>query len=246
MGAAKRLEDDTSYELPIAGKKSFRTTCPAFVDAFEVFSTRGWPVRSGRVLARSMELPSGAVVSFVGIQGDHPDRPYVALAPCSGIRAADTAGVRTVYPPELFDNASIDEDGNVELADGRFLHACEVIPATLPIKWDDREHRILNLAIGYLGAANECFVEINWDAFPNVGEVAYVPASTENRPAFIDYAAVRKQRMEAKNFKGFMRFYEDRTPEPDRLSRQTIARILQNAGMRLPRSGPKARNHAEA
>ena len=152
MDAVNRLENDTSYELPIAGKTSFKTTCPAFRDALDVFPRRGWPIGSGCVIAKTLGLASGDVVTLVGILGDHPDRPFVALPPCSGIRAADTAGVRAVYAPELFNNASIDEDGNVELADGRFLHACEVVPATMPIQWAAREHRVVNLAIAFHGA----------------------------------------------------------------------------------------------
>ena len=155
MDAVNRLENDTSYELPIAGKTSFKTTCPAFRDALDVFPRRGWPIGSGCVIAKTLGLASGDVVTLVGILGDHPDRPFVALPPCSGIRAADTAGVRAVYAPELFNNASIDEDGNVELADGRFLHACEVVPATMPIQWAAREHRVVNLAIAFHGAEND-------------------------------------------------------------------------------------------
>lgn len=240
--------------LSAVGGNCFQTKRRVFVDGLDVLRKNGMRLdgKCARVVSLSMTLPSGETVSFVGLAGNGPNDPRVSFPPCSAIRASDTYHHRALYDPARFINATIDEIGNVDLQDGAFLHSCEVVPIRLPSEWSAEKHRIVNLAISFMKAEDRCFLEIDWQSYsarqnyPYTEQVRYVPprepeAGKLRQPAFINYAAVRNLQFDKHKFGAFVEYCNAHTRiRKQRLSRQTIAKILQDAGIRLPRSGRQA------
>jgi hypothetical protein len=55
-------------------------------------------------------------------------------------------------------DATSDSDGNVELVDGRYLHAIKLIPAPAHYDFAQTEHNIVEAAIGFMEGGHELWV----------------------------------------------------------------------------------------
>ena len=93
-------------------------------------------------------LPDGRLSGFVSVLGpQQPDgtRMFIFMPSSARFSGRATLGDYHTYMISELNDATSDSDGNVELVDGRFLHAIELIPA--PAHYDFRltEHKIVEL-----------------------------------------------------------------------------------------------------
>src|SRR5438552_14312291 len=106
-----------------------------------------------------MTLPDGRVSGVVSVLGpQQPDgtRMVIFMPPSARFSARTTMGDRQTYTiPELND-ATSDCDGNVELVDGQFLHAIELIPASAHYDFTPNEHKIVDAAIALTALGHRC------------------------------------------------------------------------------------------
>ena len=98
-------------------------------------------------------LPDGRLSGFVSVLGpQQPDGTRIVIFMPSSARFSGraTLGDCHTYMISELNDATSDSDGNVELTDGRFLHAIELIPA--PAHYDFRltEHKIVESALAYI------------------------------------------------------------------------------------------------
>ena len=117
-------------------------------------------------------------------------------------------------------DATSDSDGNVELADGRFLHAIELIPAPAHYDFSLTEHKIVKSALAYIELGHQCYRALDKELLPGL--------------KVLDYAEVAKVRI--KKLKPVVRHVINLLPD---VSDTQIIATLKRAGMQLPRSRPR-------
>jgi hypothetical protein len=208
----------------IDGRRSMRT----LADALARLEEAGW-LKEGdhaRVQAFWMRLPDGAVVATVAViaPGEQPHRVMLPAAVC--FTANNTVGERREHHLEELDGAITDGDGNVQLRDGSYVRAVELVPVHLHEELTETEEEVLRCVLDVLGLKKEC----------------YRPLHAELPPEFqvFDYALVAQVGTEQKlpSLKTIEREFFRRMPH---IKRQTLATVLARAGFRLPRSGTRAR-----
>lgn len=245
MPRKKPAEVDTL--LPFEGHASFRTKRPSFADAIELLFSKGWPMsqQGARLRVSCFRLPSGRSASLVIVVGNHEERPNVGLPWCRSVSASDTRGNRSEYDPHIFQDALIDEDANVELKCGAFLHSCVVNPAVTPPEWTSEKRDVINQLIVFLCAERQAFAHL--ECRPDSAEfVPFVPTcgrddAAESGPvsrfAVTNYAELHKLDLSGFKLEAFLAFHHGVTNQTkQRLSRQTLANILREAGIRIPPS----------
>lgn len=245
MSRKKPVEVDKL--LPFEGNASFRTKRPAFADAIDLLASNGWRLHQvgGQVKVGSFRLPSGRTASLVIIIGNIDKRPNVGLPWCGSISATDSYGNRSEYDPQLFHDALIDEDGNVELKCGTFLNSCTVTPTMTAPEWTPEKHDVVLQLIVFMGVEEQCLQQL--EILPEFDWAGFVPfrlpdqepalgaLSLERKPIRIDYAKVRALDLTGLKLEAFWQFHKEKTKQAKQhLSRQTVANILRHAGIRIP------------
>ena len=92
-------------------------------------------------------LPDGRLSGLVSVLGpQQPDGTRIVIFMPSSARFSGraTLGERHTYMISELNNATSNSDGNVELTDGQFLHAIELIPAPGHYDFSLTEHKLSN------------------------------------------------------------------------------------------------------
>jgi hypothetical protein len=167
-----------------------------------------------------MRLPDGrlsGVVSVLGPQQPDGTRMVILMPPSAKFSARTTMGDRQIYLIPELDNATSDSDGNVELVDGRFLHAIELIPAPAHYDFTATEHDIVAAAIVFMELRHQCYRALDEKLLPGL--------------KVLDYSEVAKVRI--KKLKPVVRHVTRLLPD---VSDTYIVSTFKRAGMQLPRS----------
>ena len=136
--------------------------------------------------------------------------------------ARTTLGDRQQYEIQKLNDARSDSEGNVELANGQFLHQIELIPAPAHYDFSPTEKQIVEAAIVFLQREglleHECYRSVDEKLLPGV--------------KLLDYAQVAKVRI--KRLKPVVRYImELKLPG---VTEALIGISLKRAGIQLPRS----------
>jgi hypothetical protein len=213
-------------------ERILRSSGPSFRDAIETVREAGFAAEefSYGVEAERWFLLRGREVSLIGLKMQSSPSCFVWLSSSPTIYARDTGGTRHAYPAHLFNNAIGDQDGNITLEDGSHLHACEVERFSFP-NWGPKETRVISIAIEFMRAQESCYRMLGRRDPEDPNSLELVQATPDAPHLYIDYHALPS--MEVEKFDAFLFYYRKRTPKEKCLSRQTIARILSDAGMRI-------------
>ena len=85
------------------------------------------------------------------------EQPYRVVLPAAvRFTANNTVGERREHHLEELDGAITDRDGNVQLPDGSYLHAIELIPVHLPSE-SEAEKEVLLCVLDVLGLKKDCY-----------------------------------------------------------------------------------------
>jgi hypothetical protein len=174
-----------------------------------------------------IRLPTGELTAIVALIGPEPsDAPHwaIALPSCAQFLATTTLGGRQRYDVALLNDATVDIGGNVRLTNDIYLHNIELVPTTLRPNLTDRQEIILYFAIFSLQARDRCLRPLHPSLPYQVG---------------FDYGALSKEKLPS--LKELERRITKRMPDA---KRHEIATTLAIAGMRQPRSGPRANRPA--
>ena len=173
-----------------------------------------------------MQLPDGAEVATVAVIAPGEQRHASCCRAAARFTAKNTVGERREHHLEELDGAITDRDGNVQLPNGSYVHAVELIPVHLPEELTETEKKVLLCVLDVLGLKKECYRPLHAELLPGV--------------QVLDYALVAKAGAERKlpSLKTIEREVFRRMPH---IARQTLATALARAGLRRPRSGKRAR-----
>jgi len=142
----------------------------------------------------------------------------------SSFIAATTVGERRTFAIEDLHQGISDPEGNVQLRDGTHVHALELGPELLQYTLNNEQEEILCAVIRALKAEKRCFRPVD-QGLPEL--------------IVLDYARVAELGRERQpSLKAIHREVLKELPD---LSRHKLARVLAMAGLRRPRSGPRAR-----
>jgi hypothetical protein len=236
-----RARKPIDWLLPFEGISRLETKRTKFLDAIDCLKSEGSLCDDDLTVVDviALQLPSRDYAYLVVINSALRAGLSVKLPTCSAIRAADTFDNRLAYSPNDFDKALLDCDGNVTLANGLHLHACEVVPMKLPTDWGLDRDDVVRQAMCFMGAEQKCVFEIVHDF--QTGWIGYLPiGDLSDRPEhcvlgqMIDYGAVAQLAMETEKLEAFVAFHESHPFTKRRYSRQTLANILRDAGIRIP------------
>ena len=173
-----------------------------------------------------MQFPNGQTTALVTVIGALREAGWaISLRMARQFTARDRLGKRHTFNIEKLCGATSDVDGNLQLNDSTFLDDVKLEPTSLNCELTLTQEDILHLAISFLNAEDRCYRSVDDKLLPGC--------------RVLDYAAVaalgRETRLMLKRFERYVA-----TQKRD-LSRQTIATALARAGLRRPRSGPRAR-----
>ena len=136
--------------------------------------------------------------------------------------ARTTLGDRQQYEIQKLNDATSDPAGNVELANGQFVHQIELIPATAHYDFSETEEKIVMAAIEFLQREglleHQCYRSVDEKLLPGV--------------KLLDYAQVAK--VQIKRLKPVVRYIME-LKLPD-VTETFIRAALKRAGMQFPRS----------
>src|SRR5829696_8298465 len=198
--------------------RSMRT----LADALAKLEEAGWLKEGDHATVRAfwMQLPDGTMVATVAVMAPGEQPYHVVLPAAVRFTANNTVGERREHHLEELDGAITDRDGNVQLPDGSYVHAIELIPVHLPSE-SEAEKEVLLCVLDVLGLKEDC----------------YRPAHAELLPGMqvLDYALVAQVGAKRKlpSLKYIEREVFGRMPH---IKRQTLATALARAGLRRPRS----------
>ena len=179
-----------------------------------------------QVQTRPIRLPSGEEPSLIFLTcRNGNDQPLYGVALPTSLqftgRSEDSGSVQT-FPIARLNRARVHEDSLVVLEDGTRLQAVSVIPTPLPYTLTEIQKRIIYWTIALLG-----------------GEDCYRYGRANPDLDGLDYSALYGLSVPTLNV--IERHIYKSDPTLRKISRQTIANALSACGMRLPRSGPRAR-----
>jgi len=112
----------------------------------------------GQIRVGRMRLPSADIVSLAGIffeSGIHQKTFIVRLPTGVKFKAISQVGA-VIDDIGRLDDATVDEAGNIELRDGTWVRALEIIPAQLPYNVTPLDEAIVSLTISNIGAQDKC------------------------------------------------------------------------------------------
>src|SRR5262249_48929736 len=156
----------------------------------------------------------------LGPQQQDGTRRVIFMPSSATFSARTTLGDRQQYEIQKLNDARSDSEGNVELANGQFLHQIELIPAP-PAHYDftPTEQEIVRAAIVFLQREglleHQCYRSVDEELLPGV--------------KLLDYAQVAKVRI--KRLKPVVRFIME-LKLPD-VTETFIGATLKRAGMQL-------------
>jgi len=206
------------------GRNSVRTLADALSKLQEV----GGLAKHGTVLIQvaRLEFPDGSDPGQVAVTPAKPGpggRWTVLIPLASSFSATGTLGERRTFAIDDLNQAVSDPEGNVQLADGTCVHALELVPVPVHYDLDHEQEKILRSALRAIGAEDQCLRRLH----------EMLPFEV------LDYARVAKAGRE--RLPSLKAIHRDVLKEFPDLSRQKLARVLAMAGLKRPRSGPRAR-----
>lgn len=179
-------------------------------------------IRASRLRLPTGEMTASAALTVAEISAGNT---LAFMLPASAHFFATTAlGLRQRYDIALLNDATVDLDGNVRPTNDVYLHNIELVPTTLPPNLTERQEIILYFAIFSLQARDRCLRPLHPSLPYQVG---------------FDYGALSKKKLPS--LKELERRITKRMPDA---KRHEIATTLAIAGMRRPRSGPRANRSA--
>jgi hypothetical protein len=210
--------------LEYDGRKTMRSLADALTKLRELgnLSDR----ETVEIKTSGIRLPDGrlsGIVSVLGSQQQQDGTRRVIFMPSSATFSAKTTlGDRQQYEIQKLNDATSDSEGNVELANGQFLHQIELIPAPAHYDFTLTEKEIVKAAIAFLQQEglleHQCYRSVDEELLPDM--------------KFVDYAQVAK--IQIKRLKPVVRFIME-LKLPD-VTETFIRAALKRAGMQLPRA----------
>jgi hypothetical protein len=170
-----------------------------------------------------VRLPDRRLSGFVWVFGPQRSdgaRMVIFMPSSARFSGRDTLGDNHTYMISELDDATSDSDGNVQLADGRFLHAIELIPAPAHYDFSLTERRIVQAALSFTDLGHQCYRALDEELLPGL--------------KVLDYAEVAKVRI--RSLKSVVRHVINLLPD---VSDRQITETLKRAGVQLPRSRPR-------
>jgi len=229
LGIVERLLDHGAMPLLRYPYLEFdgRKTMRSLADALTKLRELGNLSDSDNVEIKTMgfRLPDGrlsGIVSVLGPQQQDGTTRVIFMPSSATFSARTTLGDRQRYEIQKLNDARSDSEGNVELANGQFLHQIELIPAPAHYDFTLTEKKIVMAAIGFLQREgllkHQCYRSVDEKLLPGV--------------KLLDYAQVAKVRI--KRLKPVVRYImELRLPG---VTEALIGISLKRAGIQLPRS----------
>jgi hypothetical protein len=113
----------------------------------------------------------------------------------------------------------------------------------LPTEWAAHKHDVVCQAICFMRAEVDCYLavacrpELDWAGYlpaRRQGGTSKLSAFDKPEMMFVCYRSAGKLEMKAEKFEAFVAFHQQNTPRKRQLSRQTLANILRDAGVRVP------------
>jgi hypothetical protein len=196
--------------LEYDGRKTMRSLADALTKLRELGNLSDG--ENVEIKTMGIRLPDGrpsGVVSVLGPQQQEGTRRVIFMPPSATFSARTTLGERQQYEIQKLNDATSDSEGNVEVANGQFLHQIELIPAPAHYDFTLGEEKIVMAAIEFLQREK---------LLPDV--------------KFLDYAEVAKVRI--KRLKPVVR-YIMKLKLPG-VTEALIRASLTRAGMQFPRS----------
>lgn len=176
-----------------------------------------------------LRLPSGDNVGLVDIRFDSPARQKISVVslPTSTHFNAKRQGFSFSQRFEItrLNQASIDSQGHVELADGNMLRAIEVEPVRLPYHPSELDWRIVHLILELKGATH-CYRSLQ-DGLP-----PHLRSMVPDR-CFLDVD--RLSGLDLPSLRDLTRYIASKHK---RVSGQQIANSLRKFGIRHPQARP--------
>ena len=203
-----------------------RKTMRSLADALAKLREQGNLLDGQDVEIKTMgiRLPDGRLSGTVSVLGPHQHdgtRRVIFMPSSTTFSAKTTVGDRQLYEIQKLNDAKSDSEGNVELANGQFLHQIELIPAPAHYDFRETEKKIVMAAIEFLQLEHQCYRSPDEKLLPDM--------------KFVDYAQIAK--VQIKRLKPVVRFIME-LKLPD-VTEGFIAATLKRAGMQLPRSRPR-------
>jgi hypothetical protein len=171
-----------------------------------------------------IRLPDGRLSGIVSVLGPHQQdgtRRIIFMPSSATFSARTTLGERQQYEIQKLNDATSDSEGNVELANGQFLHQIQLLPASAHYDFTLTENKIVMATIVFLQREglleHQCYRSVDEKLLPGV--------------KLLDYAQVAKIRI--KRLKPIVRFIMNQLPD---VTEPLIRASLKRAGMQLPRS----------
>ena len=203
-----------------------RKTMRSLADALTKLRELGMSDRDNvEIKTTGISLPDGrlsGIVSVLGPQQQDGTRRVIFMPPSASFSARTTLGDRQHCEIQKLNDATSNSEGNVELADGQFLHQIELIPAPAHYDFTPTEKEIVMAAIAFLQREglleHQCYRSVDENLLPGVN--------------FLDYAQVAKVRI--KRLKPVVRSIM-KLKLPD-VTEAVIRASLKRAGMRFPRA----------
>jgi len=181
----------------------------------------------------TLQLPDGgAVAPLILVMAPLGGATSAVRLPAADrFAASDTYGERRQYEIAALHGAKVDDRGNVDLGDGGHVHAVELLPARMPEDFSEEEKSILICVLDLLDLKKDCVRPLDPEFAPNI--------------MVLDYSLVAQVGATAKlpSLKAIERKLVTRMPK---VTRQALADVLARAGLRLPRSGKRARGRLDA
>ena len=135
------------------GRKTMRSLADALTKLCELGSlSDGEDVE---IKTMGIRLPVERLTGIVSVLGPHQQdgtRRVIFMPSSATFSARTTVGDRQVYEIQKLNDAKSDSEGNVELANGQFLHQIELIPAPIHYDFRETEKKIVMAAIEFFAA----------------------------------------------------------------------------------------------
>ena len=156
-------------------------------------------------------------------------RPSVLMPSATHFTALDTSGVPVRREIAALDCAVTDFNGNVKLADGTRVRAVELELAPITRELTPEQGNVLRCVLKVLGAENRCYRPLAPDLLPGLMVLDYAKVAELGEDELPSLKAIER----------------DVLREMRGITRHKLAEVLALAGLRRPRSGPRARPKSE-